>query len=135
MFLSARGLENIVSDGNDFTFKVNGQCFRMSKFQAEFISPSVSSLIRSDGTVNEIEISIPNAEECFHHFSSLANGKSIAIPTSQIHVFSLICDYLGNKELIEHLFSNSSPSLENIAFRLELKVTDSDIEYACEHFK
>jgi hypothetical protein len=105
----------------------------MSTFQAEFISPSVSTLIHSDRTVNEIEISIPSADECFHLFSSLANGKSITIPASQIHVFSLICDYLGNKELIELLFSNS-PSLENIASRLELNATDSDIEYACEHF-
>jgi hypothetical protein len=77
MILSARGLQNIISNDNDFTFKVNGQCFKMSTFQAEFISPSVSNLVRSDGTVKQLEISIRGAEECFHYFLSLANGKSI----------------------------------------------------------
>jgi hypothetical protein len=44
-----------------------------------------------------------------------------------------MCVDLGNKELIEYLFSKESPSLENIALRLEMNATDSDIEYACEH--
>jgi hypothetical protein len=134
MILSSRGLQNIISDENDFTFKVNGQCFKMSTFQAEFISPSVSNVVRSDGTVKEIEISIRGAEECFHHFVSLAKGKSITIPSSQLHIFSKICVDLGNKELLELLFSNEPLSLENIAFRLEQNATDSNIEYACEHF-
>jgi hypothetical protein len=140
MILSSRGLQNIISDENDFTFKVNGQCFRMSTFQAQFISPSVSNLIRSDRTAKEIEIEIDidisrrGAEECFHHFLSLAKGKSITIASSEIDIFSKICFYLGNKELIELLFSNESPSLENIVFRLEMNLTDSDIGYACEHF-
>jgi hypothetical protein len=38
------------------------------------------------------------------------------------------------KSLIELLFSNSPPSLENIAPRLELNAIDSDIEYTCKHF-
>jgi hypothetical protein len=106
----------------------------MSTFQAQFISPSVSNLVRSDVTVKEIEISIRGAEECFHHFLSLANGKSITIASSEIAVFSKMCFDLGNKELIELLFSTESPSLENIVFRLETSATDSDIGYACEQF-
>jgi hypothetical protein len=88
------------------------------------ISPSVSNLVRSDGTVKEIEISIRGAEECFHHFVSLANGKSITIPSSERDVFAKICCDLGNKELIDLLFLNESPSLENIRFRLEIDATD-----------
>jgi hypothetical protein len=106
----------------------------MSTFQAQFISPSVSNLVRSDGTVKEIVISRRGAEECFHHFLSLANGKSITIASSELDIFSKICIDLGNNELIEILFSNESPSLENIAFRLEMNMTDSDIGYACEQF-
>jgi hypothetical protein len=109
MLLSSRGFQNLVSAEKDFTFKVNGQLFRMSKFQAQFISPSVSNLVRSDCTVEEIEISRPDAEECFHHFSSLADGNSVTIPSSQIHVFSMICIDLGTKELIELLFSKEPP--------------------------
>jgi hypothetical protein len=38
--------------------------------------------------------------------------------------FSLICVDLGNKELIELLFSRESPSLANFAAQLELNATD-----------
>jgi hypothetical protein len=121
MILSSRGLQNIISDEKDFTFKVNEKCFRMSTFQADFISRSISNLVHSNGTGKEIEIaiSIRGSEECFHHFLSLAHGKSISIPSSEIAVFSKICFDLGNKELLELLFSNESPSLENIVLRLK----------------
>jgi hypothetical protein len=76
MLLSSRGLQNIISNEKDFTFKVNGQCFRMSKFQAEFISPSVSNLVRFDSTMDGIEILRRAADECFHYFSSPAEGQS-----------------------------------------------------------
>jgi hypothetical protein len=56
------------------------------------------------------------------------------IPNSQVRHFSQLCFDLGNKELIELLFLNDPPSLENIASRLELHMTDSDVGYACEHF-
>jgi hypothetical protein len=134
MLLSSRGLQNIISGAKDFTFKVNGEYFIMSRFQAEFISPSVSSLVRSDGTVDEFEINRTGAEDCFHLFSSLADGKSISIPTSQLRLFSLLCSDLGNKELIELLTPNEPPSIANIPDRLQLNATDSDIGYACKHF-
>jgi hypothetical protein len=58
LLLSSRGLQNILSnDQKDFTFKVNEQCFKMSKIQAEFLSPSVSKAARLDDTIEEFEIS------------------------------------------------------------------------------
>jgi hypothetical protein len=56
LLLSSRGFQNIISKEKDFTFKVNLQYFKLSKLQAEFISPSVSNLIRFDETISEFEI-------------------------------------------------------------------------------
>jgi hypothetical protein len=71
MVRSSRGLENVVSDERNGTFKVNTQCFKMSKFQAEFISPSISNLVRSNQIIKDIEIP-----------KRLANGQSVTIPNS-----------------------------------------------------
>jgi hypothetical protein len=127
-------LSNIVSEEKDFTFNVNQHSFTTSTFRAQFLSPVVSELIRSDPTVHDFEISRCGAEDCFHLFLLFANGEQLTVPASQTPLFLAVCSDLGNTEIVELIFPNEPASVENIGLRLQLRATDSDVEYGCEHF-
>jgi hypothetical protein len=83
---------------------MNGHAFILSKFNAQFISPFVSRALLSDAIIREMTTVHP-AAEWFHFISLLADGESIVVPTSQIRLFSLLCSYLGNTELVSLLFA------------------------------
>jgi hypothetical protein len=134
MLLSSRGLSYIASEEQDFIFRVNEHKFATSTFRAQFISPAVSELLRSDSTVRTFEITRPGAHNCFHHFISFANGESVTIPSPHTDLFVALCRDLGNHEILELMAPNEPPSVENIAVRLLIHSRDSDVGYACENF-
>lgn len=59
LLLSSDWLKNITIGENDFVFKFGEYEIKMNSILAEFISPLVSQLHRSDRTANSIHFEIP----------------------------------------------------------------------------
>jgi hypothetical protein len=134
MFLSSKGLKNIVCDDSTFIFNVNGRPFTTSKFKAQFISPKVSRLLQSDATQDLIELNSPNGSDYFEGILSLCNGDSICIESSRIPAFISICQSLENEELISLIIDQNPISTTNICWRLKVWMKDSDVGFGCENF-
>jgi hypothetical protein len=134
MFLSSRGLKNIVCSESTFVFSVNGREFEMSKFKAQFISPTVSRLLVLDPTHSSLSIEVPDAIDGFDLIASLCEGDSIKLDQSRVLGFGAVCRALGNDELINTAIRSDPVSITNVAWRLSLLMTDDDLEFACRHF-
>jgi hypothetical protein len=74
--LSAKGLANIPRNAHedDITLYAGDSKFVCPGFAAEFLSPRLCSLRRSDPTINSYRLSTPNPGGCFPAFLSLGFG-------------------------------------------------------------
>lgn len=120
---------------NDFTFVVNKESYKTSRFVADIISPIIRQLHYSDQSINEYHINIqatvtmPNtndtnetsSSEYFDEFLQLATFKSIKIDSKRQKKFAQYFYLLGNFDE----FFNIQPSYfddftpENALDRLE----------------
>jgi hypothetical protein len=134
MFLSSRGLKNVVCDDSAFVFNVNGREFVVSKFKAQFISPAVSQSLWLDPTQSSFEIDVPDAIEIFESILSICDGGAVSEDCPRAFGFGAVCRALGNDELISLAMGTDGVSISNVALRLSISITDSDVGFACEHF-
>jgi hypothetical protein len=103
--LSAKGLANIPpnSHENDFTFYAGDCAFVCPSFIAEFLSPHLCSLRRSDPTLHSYRLCTPNAGGCFRAFLSLGFGSTASFHSSDFSTVVSLCRELKNSELYESL--------------------------------
>ena len=111
--LSSSGLNNIIPNidnlENDFSFIFGDHEIRMSKINAEFISPLISNLHRTDPTINSY--TYPSDEsmndiftnEIFSKFNSLCRGESIELDIEESDKLKMISVLLWNKEMYDKL--------------------------------
>jgi hypothetical protein len=100
--LSAKGLGNVFSSCSDenFTFAVGRERYVVPKSLAQYISPTISQIQRSDATFNELVVDENDDEgQKFGLIMNLAKGQRIEL--SPVDALSLTgyAEKLGNSEL------------------------------------
>ena len=146
--LSSSGLQNVVltkyQDDEDFFFVFGEEEFSMKSFFAEFISPKVSRLHKTDPTIHRINFGefYKNNEEEFNdicrtvmtpevvsHLQQISSGHSIFINEEEAIKLRFISILLGNEELEDKLNEHFPPKYSESNVNSYLK----NIE-CCIHF-
>lgn len=125
--LSSTGLKNIVlnnlGEEYDFKFIFGDREVKTNKIIAEFISPRVSHIHRSDPTINSIDISNIFSkisqkflslftEKSISKFECLIEGKTIEISEPDLTFFRVLSIFLGNDEIYEKIKNMNSKCIE-----------------------
>ena len=140
IILSSSGLQNVVltkyQDDEDFVFVFGEEEFSMKSFFAEFISPIVSRLHKTDPTVHRINFGEfnKNNEQEFNdfcrtfmtpklvsHLQQISSGNSIFINEAESIKLRLISILLGNEELQDKLNEQFSPKYSELNTNSYLK--------------
>jgi hypothetical protein len=113
LVLSTQGLRNIESgdEVKDFDFVVGKVHHHCPWFIAEFLSPRIAELRRSDNTICEffIETADPRGEFC--RFLSLGEGESISIDCDNQLFYEELSEELKNLELFNVLLEGRGDSM------------------------
>lgn len=107
IILSSKGLKNINDErSKEFHFLFGDQDIKMKTLYAEFISPKVSVLHKSDPTIDSIIIYDQNqsgsnqiTDEVLSLFQKLANGDEINLTKEQSIAMLFISKLIQNEEL------------------------------------
>ena len=108
----------------DFTFVVNRNIFKTSRFIADLISPNICKMHDTDGTINSFNIDIENASEFdFNKFLQFAEMKEIELSSVEVAFFMKILSLLHNEEQYSYFskFLKQKISIENVFERIQLK--------------
>ena len=98
--LSTDGMQRVGKhDWEEFRFLIGGREYKISIFQACFLSEKVSNLVESDRTPNFLYLDVEDEGDCFQDVLSLAEGGSISICESNRRTIKSIAKALGNPEL------------------------------------
>ena len=105
--LSSSGLKNIVTrklNDDQFQFIFGQHTISMNNIFAEFISPKVSNIHKSDPTINLINFNdlfdnIIINESTFSKFQLIASGETIEIKEEEVFEMKLISILIDNEEL------------------------------------
>ena len=125
IILSSSGLQNLVPNSNieqeDFSFVFGSKEIKMKSIFAEFISPAVSRLHKTDPTINTIYFNeiydtpaqqISNlskdiiSDDIISLLMQISNGHSILINKEQAFKMQIISVFLDNEELFSKINDN-----------------------------
>jgi hypothetical protein len=136
--LTADGLSNIVLRQPDFAFVFDGDEVRCSRFHAQFISPTVCSLMQNDPTIDRLDLEFQTQHKSVIQLflSQLLDGGRIDFPVSDISVLADFVQFLGNRELLELFAKGRSDPVDesNVVQRLKLFPTEPDISFFATRF-
>lgn len=164
LILSSAGLKNIVQNRNhypesEFRFIFGQHEIKMNNIFAEFISPFVSQIHRSDPTIEYIEFSNKTYQksyqfiekindDVFSLFEKLSQGESISISKEQSKQLQIISILLKNIELfnkINELFKMNTNEenfesqvefvtfLEENPYMIDMSEQSNSIKYIASH--
>jgi hypothetical protein len=140
--LSSKGFGNIVWSNyeQDFEFEVCDEHYFCPSFVAEFLSPHISKVRRSDCTLRKFVFSTHNSSNCFSKFLSLGFGNSVLFTSDEYSIVELLCLELANVEIYEQLSTIVEVSLtaENVISRLKTfeligSSSEREIEFVASH--
>ena len=105
--VTAHGMRNVVWDlhDRDFEFLVDGTSYRVNSVLAEFLSPKVCKMRRSDATVSSYELHIRDEHHVFEQIIRIGMGESFALPSDNLECLMNIARNLENTELTNLLVS------------------------------
>lgn len=114
IILSSAGLRNLINNDEEFIFIFENHEIRMNKVFAEFISPRVSNLHRTDPTIESINIKFRSpensaqiesifSEDIIELLIKVSSGEIISINEEQSNKMRLISILLGNEELLKKI--------------------------------
>lgn len=148
VMLSSAGLKNIVLNSNaadnNFHLFFGDKELLINNIFAEFISPAISRLHKSDPTINSIDIKklfvnpIKHNEqnyadilnnETISLIDKLSKGNSVKVPENQLLSMQIISILLGNEELFQKI-SNLN-SIENDQNSIEFYLQQIELFYYC----
>jgi hypothetical protein len=136
--LSARGLASINPRDYDFAFVLRGDEILCSRFQAQFLSPTVCSVLRNDASLNRIEIEVETEHKSVitSFLSQLIETGRIDIPVSDLCILSEFARFLGNSELLDLFGKQCSEKVDesNVLQRLKLFPTEDNLSFLAAHF-
>ena len=98
---------------DDFTFIVNGKCFKTTRIIAELLSPKISQLYLTDPTTNKFVITTTERGN-FANIFSLLNFNQAVIPDDEIPFFTEIFNILNNNSIEITQQDNAPISLDNV---------------------
>jgi hypothetical protein len=136
--LSARGLSNIRSGESDFVFAFDEDEIRCTRFQAQFLSPTVCSLLQEDPSIDRIRVEIESEHQSVatSFLVRLIESGQIDVSVSDISVLGEFCRFLGNGELLDLFVKTSLSTVNegNVVQRLKLFGRDDDLSFLASHF-
>lgn len=146
--LPSTSISNISSNflQDDFKFVVGGNPHYCSKILADYISPRISRIHKTDPCFNLLEIPIEDPQNDFKLFITLMHNGFINVEVGKLPFFLSICQSLGNEELFSFLFdqifnddetdeTNVIERLSFINFLSDDSLTSADIiNFASSHF-
>jgi hypothetical protein len=141
--LSTKGLGRIPfnEDSTPFVFMVGTQKYACHRYIADFLSPRIGDLHRSDPSLSEYIINTEDKFNLFKFFLTLAEGQSIEICPESIGFWSALCHELGNAEIYEKISESLDHdlSIENALSRVEFRISldqdiSSEIQFIASHF-
>ncbi|OHS96095.1 hypothetical protein TRFO_37763 [Tritrichomonas foetus] len=141
--LSSRGLSNISrEDIDNFTFIIGSDNYDVPIIFAEFISPNISRIRKTDKSFTSFEIKIEDEKKRFNFLLNLMNGKPINIDSVDAQMLLYFAEKLGNSELYDSLsqFKNYELSEKNAIpillnkYRMKMDY-DQEIRYVASHFE
>jgi hypothetical protein len=141
--LTTRGLTNLhwFDSDSTFTFFVGDNLYKCPPFAADFLSPIVATLRRSDPTLSEFTIDLPDPNEIFTRFLALARGDALTVDSATYSHFLSLSTALGNSEAYLSIISqfDGPPDFSNVLERLNFRTEDSascdiEIEFLASHF-
>jgi hypothetical protein len=132
--LSSQGLANLVVKESDFVFAVNGEEITCSRFQAQFVSPKVSDLLKSDPTMDRFELNVSNGSTVGVLLSGLVERGEFDL--SAVSVVGDLGRALGNTEMLAICLRSTSSAADesNVLQRLNLFPIEEDISFLASHF-
>jgi hypothetical protein len=118
--LSAKGLTNLAINNykNDFTFYVGGKEYICPSFVAEFLSPRICSLRRTDSTINIFHIQTSDPNHYFDIVFPLGFGSSVTFQSVHVTFLKQLSCELKNGEVYGLVSSATDGDLT------EMKVVD-----------
>jgi hypothetical protein len=127
----------------DFKFIVGEEEYLCPSFIAEFLSPRVSALRRSDGTISELEVELDDPHHYFRDIVSIGFGLSVCVKAEEALFFGSVCAELWNTELFDSIFKLDAEKVDrksllsrlNVLSRLPSDPTcDADVGSIASHF-
>jgi hypothetical protein len=141
--LSARGLTNLALNNykNDFTFYAGGSEYACPSFVAEFLSPRICALRRSDSTIDVFHIQTSDTDHYFGIVLPLGFGSSVTFRSEHQTFLKRLCRELENGELYGLISCSADGDLTetNVVDRLITIESmgfpsDREIAFAASHF-
>lgn len=129
--LTSRGLANIDNSSMEsFYFNFNGKRYQTTKLKADFFSPKISAIHKTDPFFNEFVLKYDY--ESFEDIKMLLNGHSIRIEPKNEGFLRYIATTLKNPELYKEIINlNHELTLEN-TIDLMLNKFNNDILFTDE---
>lgn len=127
---------------DDFTFIVNGEKFRTSRICADLLSRKISSLHRTDPTINEYSITTSETGH-FSYFLRLVNFQQNQIPQIELPFISEIIEKLETESVDiqeqERIIITDENVFELLRFHLKSpnfysRNLQSEIDHISSHF-
>jgi hypothetical protein len=143
--LSIKGLTRSASLGiNNFTFIAGIHRFECNKFEAAFLSPTVTNLLVNDCMLCEYDLGDCDLDsDTFHEFLSICRGSSFVVTDSNFESIKSLSKSLGNDELRDILFSSRfsdndltvEDSIKRVEFHRLFECSSStEIDFLASHF-
>ena len=130
--LSSLGFGNINYENHksNFCFSFENSSFHCPLFVAEFLSPKVSKLLKSDSSTRVFQIHLHiNQTNTIERICKLFHGESINIEIFEDEVVHFLLDIGNNEILSTDLFSKITN--ENVIKLLEFKI-QHNVEFSKE---
>jgi hypothetical protein len=141
---STRGLENIQFKEHDeeFEFRIGDGSYSCSWMIAEFLSPRIAKLRRSDPTMKSIQLTSVNDDGCgrFGDVLSLGSGSDLVVESSNREFFVAVFQELENSELCFLMeASESELTTTNVIDRMKTKIAMNldilnELKFIASHF-
>jgi hypothetical protein len=105
------------------------------------LCPKLQALAKTDGTIDELLVNIPDPNNLFPRFLSLGRCGELSFEESDRSFLLDLAKEFGNSDLYSKIFPRTaeSPALSDIVSRLAFSTDDlawssSDVDFIAEHF-
>lgn len=143
IILTSRGLKNVISRDEEFTFIFGEREMRLNNIFAEFLSPAVSHLHHFDPTINTIHYDFKTktlksltadlfTDEALLYLKELSSGSTIEIDSTMATKIRQISIFLCNDELYSTI-NNIYPIEKNIS-NIDIYLNEIQIFSEIENF-
>jgi hypothetical protein len=139
--LTSKGLANLPrnKDRDTFAFLVGSARYSCAPCVADFLSPKLSALHKTDPTMDQYVIATPDPAHAFPDFLSLGYGETIRVLDASAEFLLALSRELENDELFQSILSQDEFTVANVVYRLRCNSgptfpIDTAVEFGAAHF-